>query len=57
MVFRRATSVDAATLTAGLPQLVAKTTEPGENAVAITVEPAGGSTQPTLPIVWQAALT
>jgi anti-sigma-K factor RskA len=42
---------------AGQPQLVTKTTEPGENAVAITVEPAGGSAQPTLPIVWQASLT
>ena len=42
---------------AGEPQLVTKSTQPGENAVAITVEPAGGSTQPTLPIVWQASLT
>ena len=42
---------------AGRTQLVTKTTQPGENAVAITVEPAGGSAQPTLPIVWQAALT
>ena len=42
---------------AGQSQLVTKTTQPGENAVAITVEPAGGSAQPTLPIVWQASLT
>lgn len=42
---------------AGQPQLVTKSTQPGENGVAITVEPAGGSAQPTLPIVWQAALT
>ena len=42
---------------AGQPQLVTKSTEPGENAVAITVEPAGGSKTPTLPIVWQASLT
>jgi len=41
---------------AGDQQLVTKTTQPGENAVAITVEPAGGSAQPTLPIVWQASL-
>ncbi len=41
---------------AGQPQLVTKTTQPGENAVAITVEPAGGSAQPTSPIVWQSAL-
>ncbi len=43
--------------TAGESELVTRSTLPGENAVAITVEPAGGSKQPTLPIVWQAALT
>jgi anti-sigma-K factor RskA len=42
---------------AGQPQLVTKSTQQGENAVAITVEPAGGSAKPTLPIVWQASLT
>jgi anti-sigma-K factor RskA len=36
--------------------LVTKSTQPGENAVAITVEPAGGSAAPTLPIIWQAKL-
>jgi len=41
---------------AGQPQLVTKPTQPGENAVAITVEPAGGSAAPTLPIIWQAKL-
>ncbi len=41
---------------AGQPQLVTKSTQPGENAVAITVEPAGGSATPTLPIIWQAKL-
>ena len=41
---------------AGQPQLVTKSTQPGENAVAITVEPAGGSAAPTLPIIWQAKL-
>jgi anti-sigma-K factor RskA len=43
--------------TAGEPELVTRSTLPGENAVAITVEPAGGSKQPTFPIVWQAVLT
>ena len=43
--------------TAGEPEFVTRSTLPGENAVAITVEPAGGSKQPTLPIVWQATLT
>lgn len=42
---------------AGQQQLVTKTTQAGENAVAITVEPAGGSATPTLPIVWQTTLT
>lgn len=43
--------------TAGKPQIVAAQTQSGETAVAITAEPAGGSAQPTLPILWQAALT
>lgn len=41
---------------AGEPQLVTKATQPGEELVAITVEPAGGSAAPTLPIIWQAKL-
>ncbi len=43
--------------TAGKPQVIAAQTQSGENAVAITAEPAGGSQSPTLPILWQAALT
>jgi anti-sigma-K factor RskA len=43
--------------TAGKQQIVAAQTQSGENAVAITAEPAGGSEKPTLPILWQAALT
>jgi anti-sigma-K factor RskA len=43
--------------TAGKPQVIAAQTRTGENAVAITAEPAGGSQSPTLPILWQAALT
>jgi len=41
---------------AGESQLVTKPTQPGEDLVAITVEPAGGSPTPTLPIIWQAKL-
>ncbi len=41
---------------AGQQQIVAAQTKAGENVVAITEEPAGGSRQPTLPILWQATL-
>jgi len=41
---------------AGEQQIVAAQTQAGENVVAITAEPAGGSEQPTLPILWQATL-
>jgi anti-sigma-K factor RskA len=41
---------------AGNPQLVTAQTQPGENTVAITAEPAGGSSGPTLPILWMAKL-
>ncbi len=41
---------------AGQQQIVAAQTQAGENVVAITAEPAGGSAQPTLPILWQATL-
>jgi len=41
----------------GQPQTVTQPTQPGENAVAITAEPAGGSASPTLPIVWMTDLT
>lgn len=41
----------------GQPQTVTESTRPGENAVAITAEPAGGSASPTLPIIWTAELT
>jgi anti-sigma-K factor RskA len=41
---------------AGQQQIVAAQTQAGENVVAITEEPAGGSPQPTLPILWQATL-
>jgi anti-sigma-K factor RskA len=37
---------------AGNPQLITAETKPGENTVAITAEPAGGSSGPTLPILW-----
>jgi anti-sigma-K factor RskA len=40
----------------GQPQLVTKTTNAGENVLAITTEPAGGSTAPTLPIIWKTTL-
>ena len=47
-----------ATLAAtGQPQTVTQPTQPGENAVAITAEPAGGSAAPTFPIVWMTELT
>ena len=42
---------------AGQSQTVTQPTQPGENAVAITAEPAGGSASPTLPIVWMTDLT
>lgn len=41
----------------GAPQTVTEPTRPGEVAVAITAEPAGGSATPTLPIVWTTELT
>lgn len=41
----------------GQPQTVTQPTQPGEVAVAITAEPAGGSPSPTLPIVWKTDLT
>lgn len=41
---------------AGKTQLVTAQTKPGENVVAITAEPAGGSTGPTLPILWMTNL-
>ena len=41
---------------AGNPQLITAETEPGENTVAITAEPAGGSSGPTLPILWMTKL-
>ncbi len=41
----------------GQPQTVTQPTQPGENAVAITAEPAGGSASPTFPIVWMTELT
>ena len=41
---------------AGNPQLVTAQTQPGENVVAITAEPAGGSAGPTLPILWMTNL-
>jgi len=41
---------------AGNPQLVTAQTQAGENTVAITAEPAGGSSGPTLPILWMAKL-
>lgn len=41
---------------AGKPQVVGAQTQPGETVVAITAEPAGGSQQPTLPILWRATL-
>ena len=41
----------------GQPQTVTQPTQPGENAVAITAEPAGGSAAPTFPIVWMTELT
>ena len=41
----------------GQPQVVTEATNPGEVAVAITAEPAGGSAAPTVPIVWTANLT
>ncbi|MET0864690.1 MAG: anti-sigma factor, partial [Nakamurella sp.] len=37
---------------AGNTQLITAQTQPGENVVAITAEPAGGSAGPTLPILW-----
>jgi anti-sigma-K factor RskA len=40
----------------GQPQLVTKTTNTGETVLAITAEPAGGSAQPTLPIIWKTTL-
>lgn len=42
---------------AGQAQTVTQPTQPGENAVAITAEPAGGSSSPTFPIVWMTDLT
>ena len=42
---------------AGKPQVVTAQPHAGETVVAITAEPAGGSTQPTMPILWQASLT
>ena len=42
---------------AGKQQVVTAQPQPGETVVAITAEPAGGSAQPTLPILWQASLT
>jgi len=41
---------------AGNPQLITAPTQPGENTVAITAEPAGGSSGPTLPILWMTKL-
>ncbi len=41
---------------AGNPQLITAQTQPGENTVAITAEPAGGSSGPTLPILWMTKL-
>lgn len=41
----------------GQPQSVTQLTQPGENAVAITAEPAGGSVTPTFPIVWMTELS
>ncbi|WP_420124677.1 anti-sigma factor, partial [Nakamurella sp.] len=41
----------------GAAQTVTQPTRPGEVAVAVTAEPAGGSVAPTLPIVWSAELT
>jgi hypothetical protein len=41
---------------AGNPQLITAQTKPGENTVAITAEPAGGSSGPTLPIRWMTKL-
>ena len=40
----------------GQPQLVTKATNTGETVLAITAEPAGGSAQPTLPIIWKTTL-
>ena len=40
----------------GQPQLVTKQTNTGETVLAITAEPAGGSAEPTLPIIWKTTL-
>ena len=40
----------------GQSQLVTKTTNADETVLAITAEPAGGSTAPTLPIIWKTTL-
>lgn len=40
----------------GQPQTVTQPTQPGENALAITAEPSGGSVAPTFPIVWMTEL-
>jgi anti-sigma-K factor RskA len=40
----------------GEPELLTTTTNAGENVLAITTEPAGGSTAPTLPIIWKTTL-
>lgn len=40
----------------GAPQTVTQPTQPGEVAVAITAEPAGGSATPTVPILWTTEL-
>ena len=40
----------------GEPQLVTKTTNPGESVVAITAEPATGSPAPTGDIIWKKTL-
>jgi anti-sigma-K factor RskA len=40
----------------GQPELLTTTTNAGENVLAITTEPAGGSATPTLPIIWKTTL-
>jgi anti-sigma-K factor RskA len=40
----------------GQSQTVTQPTQPGEVAVAVTAEPAGGSASPTFPIVWRTDL-
>ncbi len=40
----------------GQQKVITATPQAGESVVAITAEPAGGSLQPTLPILWQASL-